>query len=338
MGDLASNHFSEWAIKICSQLKVYVDGDLLTFSDDASFRRYFRFSKNSGGLVFVNAPPEKEDNQSFVRIADALKKSGISCPVVQAFNFNLGYLAVSDLGDRLLLGEIGTDSSSNRVESLYRLAINELLKLQDVSCEIPFFTEKKLIEEMNLFDEWFLTKHLSIKLSKGLQRTLKEIYSFLAKQALDQPQVFVHRDYHSKNLMLSDSFSLAMIDFQDAVIGPVTYDLVSLLKDCYVDLNPSLLRSEADFFRRVLLEKGILESDFPFEEKFDFMGIQRHLKCAGIFARLNLRDRKPKYLSYIPRVLKYLRSSVEKYPEFSEFNQFLVEEVIPSSETFVSIK
>ena len=221
---------------------------------------------------------------------------------------------------------------------MFKLATNELLKLQAVSCEVPFFTEKKLIQEMKLFDEWFLTKHLSIKLSKDVQRILKEIYSFLAKQALDQPQVFVHRDYHSKNLMLSDSFSLAMIDFQDAVIGPVTYDLVSLLKDCYVDLSPSLLHSEANFFRRVLLEKGILDSDFPFEEKFDLMGIQRHLKCAGIFARLNLRDGKHKYLSYIPRVLNYLRCSVEKYPEFSEFNQLLVEEVIPSSEIFVSIK
>ena len=138
--------------------------------------------------------------------------------------------------------------------------------------------------------------------------------------------------------MLSESLSVAMIDFQDAVIGPVTYDLVSLLKDCYVDLSPSLLHSEADFFHQALLKKGTLERDFLFQEKFDFMGIQRHLKCAGIFARLNLRDGKPKYLSHIPRVLNYLRSSVERYSEFDEFNRFLVEEIIPISETFVPIK
>ena len=336
MEDFASNHFSEWAKKICSQLKVQVDGDLLAFSDDASFRRYFRYSKNSGGLVFVNAPPEKEDNHSFVKIAGALKNSGIPCPLVQAFNFDSGYLAVSDLGDRLLLDEI--EKNSNIGGSLYRLAINELLELQDVSCDIPFFTEQKLMEEMSLFDEWFLKKHLSIKPAIDVQRFFKETYSFLAKQALDQPQVFVHRDYHSKNLMLSDSCSLAMIDFQDAVIGPITYDLVSLLKDCYVDMSPALVYSEADFFHRSLVKKGILERDFPFEKKFDFMGIQRHLKCAGIFARLNLRDGKPKYLSYIPRVLNYLKSSVEKYPEFDKFNEFLIEQVMPLSETFKTTK
>ena len=336
MEDFASNHFSEWARNICSQMKVRVDGDLLNFSDDASFRRYFRFSNNSGGLVFVNAPPEKEDNQSFVKIAAALKNSGIPCPLVQAFNFDFGYLAVSDLGNRLFLDEIEKYSSTRG--SLYRLAINELIKMQDITCDIPFYTEKKLLEEMALFDEWFVKNYLLIKPSKSVQRFLKEAYSFLAKQALDQPQVFVHRDYHSKNLMLSESLSVAMIDFQDAVIGPVTYDLVSLLKDCYVDLSPSLLNSEADFFHKALLKKGTLERDFSFQEKFDFMGIQRHLKCAGIFARLNLRDGKPKYLSHIPRVLNYLRSSVERYSEFDEFNRFLVEEIIPISETFVPFK
>ena len=333
MDDFASNHFSEWARNICSQMRVRVDGDLLNFSDDASFRRYFRFSNNSGGLVFVNAPPEKEDNQSFVKIAGALKKSGIPCPVVQAFNFDFGYMAVSDLGDRLFLHEIEKDSSIS--ESLYRVAINELIKMQDVSCDIPFYTEKKLLEEMTLFDEWFVKKYLLIKPSKSVQRFLKEAYSFLAKQALDQPQVFVHRDYHSKNLMLSESLSVAMIDFQDAVIGPVTYDLVSLLKDCYLDLSPSVLYSEAEFFHQALLKKGTLERGFSFQEKFDYMGIQRHLKCAGIFARLNLRDGKPKYLSHIPRVLNYLRSSTEKYSEFDEFTRFLVEEVMPLFETFV---
>ena len=336
MEDFASNHFSEWARNICSQMKVRVDGDLLNFSDDASFRRYFRFSNNSGGLVFVNAPPEKEDNRSFVKIAAALKNSGIPCPLVQAFNFDFGYLAVSDLGNRLFLDEIEKYSSTRG--SLYRLAINELIKMQDITCDIPFYTEKKLLEEMALFDEWFVKNYLLIKPSKSVQRFLKEAYSFLAKQALDQPQVFVHRDYHSKNLMLSESLSVAMIDFQDAVIGPVTYDLVSLLKDCYVDLSPSLLHSEADFFHKALLKKGTLERDFSFQEKFDFMGIQRHLKCAGIFARLNLRDGKPKYLSHIPRVLNYLRSSVERYSEFDEFNRFLVEEIIPISETFVPFK
>ena len=336
MEDFASNHFSEWARNICSQMKVRVEGDLLNFSDDASFRRYFRFSNNSGGLVFVNAPPEKEDNQSFVKIAVALKRSGIPCPLVQAFNFDFGYLAVSDLGDRLFLDEIEKDPITSG--SLYRLAINELIKMQDVSCDIPFYNEKKLLEEMTLFDEWFVKNYLSIKPSKSVQRFLKEVYSFLAEQALDQPQVFVHRDYHSKNLMLSESLSVAVIDFQDAVIGPVTYDLVSLLKDCYVDLSPSLLHSEADFFHQALLKKGILERDFSFQEKFDFMGIQRHLKCAGIFARLNLRDGKPKYLSHIPRVLNYLQSSVERYSEFDEFTRFLVEEIIPISETFVPIK
>ena len=336
MEDFASNHFSEWARNICSQMKVRVEGDLLNFSDDASFRRYFRFSNNSGGLVFVNAPPEKEDNQSFVKIAAALKNSGIPCPLVQAFNFDFGYLAVSDLGNRLFLDEIEKYSSTRG--SLYRLAINELIKMQDITCDIPFYTEKKLLEEMALFDEWFVKNYLLIKPSKSVQRFLKEAYSFLAKQALDQPQVFVHRDYHSKNLMLSESLSVAMIDFQDAVIGPVTYDLVSLLKDCYVDLSPSLLHSEADFFHKALLKKGTLERDFSFQEKFDFMGIQRHLKCAGIFARLNLRDGKPKYLSHIPRVLNYLRSSVERYSEFDEFNRFLVEEIIPISETFVPFK
>ena len=333
MEEYASPHFSAWARQVCVERSIIPEGELLAFSDDASFRRYYRFVPSSTGLVFVNSPPDKEDNESFIKISKVFQEAGLLIPIVEAFDLDMGYLAVTDLGDRIFLDELRNDPS--KVKHLIRLAVNEIFRIQEVSCELPSYSQKKIMEEMRLFDKWFLKQLLGIEVTRKLDNLLSGMYRFLARRAVDQPQVFVHRDYHSRNLMLNEDFSLAMIDFQDAVLGPVTYDLVSLLRDCYFEFDSAHIYEEVEFFRKALLEREIIGEDVPFSEWFDLMGVQRHLKCAGIFSRLNLRDNKPKYLRNIPDVIRYLQEISFKYPELNSFHDFLSSEVIPQTEKFM---
>lgn len=300
--------------------------ELQTVSDDASFRRYFRLEHAGGSLVAVDAPPDKEDNESFVRVQGLLNTAGVVVPEILAFDLSRGFLLLTDLGNRLLLGEL-KQAAETRQKTLYDGALSALLHVAAAKTDgLPAYDEAKLHEEMQLFPDWFLSQQLQLANEKVPQQLLSGAMDLLVANALQQPQVFVHRDFHARNLMLSDTESFAVIDFQDAVVGPVTYDLVSLLKDCYWRLpRPVVLELVETYRIRVAADV----SREQFLRWFDWMGFQRHLKCAGIFSRLNLRDGKPAYLNDIPLVISYLVEVADLYPELNELGGWLKQEIQP---------
>jgi N-acetylmuramate 1-kinase len=327
--DARSAGLAEWARATVSSTNIPRSAVLVPVSDDASFRRYFRFSEGAVGLIFVDAPPEHEDNESFVKISSALCDAGLNCPEVKAFDYSLGYLAVTDLGDRLYLDELMENPSA--MPALYGDAVRAILKLLPVSCDLPPYDARKLKAEMNLFHEWFLEGQLGMKVNSDVARMLEEVYEYLLSSALEQPTGFVHRDFHCRNLMVAAAAAEnpGIIDFQDAVVGPLTYDLVSLYKDCYYRFDRDLVEQVVEDFRQQLAGLGLVASHAPILRWFDLMGAQRHLKCLGIFSRLNLRDGKPGYLADIPLVIDYLIETSAIYPELEALHQWLLAEILP---------
>jgi N-acetylmuramate 1-kinase len=295
-------------------------------SADASFRRYFRITTgDSRTFIAMDAPPGKEDIQPFVRIARRFRSLGLNVPEVVAEDAVQGFLLLSDLGDRHYLSALdGTTAGS-----LYRDAIVALVRLQakgDDPSFLPLYDAEVLRREMELFREWYLARHLGLVLSARQNAALDEVYARLIDSALEQPKVWVHRDYHSRNLMVTDKGNPGVLDFQDAMHGPITYDLVSLLKDCYVAWPRAQIADWVDLYLSLARAEGLPVSDSArFTRWFDWMGAQRHLKAAGIFARLNHRDGKPGYLNDIPRTLGYVVDVASRYPELAAL-QVLLEE------------
>ncbi|HEY0721606.1 MAG TPA: phosphotransferase [Gammaproteobacteria bacterium] len=292
-------------------------------SADASFRRYFRVSFAGESRIVMDAPPDKEDIRPFVAIARRLYAIGLHVPEILAEDEAQGFLLLSDLGSRQYLQEL----NATTVERLYGDAMGALVTLQVCGPregELPPYDHPLLLREMELFREWYLGRHLNLTLGEDEQRMLSESFELLAMNALEQPRVAVHRDYHSRNLMLSEH-NPGILDFQDAVIGPVTYDLVSLLRDCYIAWPREQVESWVLGYHDLALDSGILprRNEEQFMRWFDLMGVQRHLKATGIFARLNHRDGKPGYLNDIPRTLGYVRVVAHSYPELRRFAEFL---------------
>ncbi|HEB63041.1 MAG TPA: aminoglycoside phosphotransferase [Gammaproteobacteria bacterium] len=296
--------------------------DLKPASSDASFRRYFRVDTGTETFIVMDAPPEKEDCQPFVDIAKVLGQAGLNTPRIIAQDLEQGFLLLSDLGSRLFLDELNDDS----VELLYGDALNSLQKLQKIphnSLPLPNYSADLLQQEMMLFHDWFLKQHLAIELSKEERAVLFDAFETLTESALEQPQVWVHRDYHSRNLMVLDKESPGILDFQDAVIGPVTYDLVSLLRDCYIAWPRERVEAwVTTYYQNCDTDLGGV-SGAQFLRWFDLMGVQRHLKAMGIFARLNIRDGKSGYLGDIPRTLAYVREVCGRYEELRRFGKLL---------------
>lgn len=303
-------------------------------SGDASFRRYFRWTDVARGQswIAVDAPPEHENSRQFVKVAQLLER--VNAPRVLAKDFEQGFMLLSDLGDRLYLPLLKEAQASKNIadaDNLYRRAIDSLVEIQQThSTRLPDYDEIMLRTEMELFRDWFLQKHLGLVLSTVEHRLLDTTFNHLIKSAQSQPQVFVHRDYHSRNIMDCDSTDApGIIDFQDAVRGPLTYDLLSLLRDCYIQWSPQQVDNWVDYY----LEQSpaVLEKD-QFIQWFDWMGLQRHIKVAGIFCRLNYRDGKESYLKDILLTLTYIIQQAENYPEMSEFYHWLKEKVVPAFE------
>jgi aminoglycoside/choline kinase family phosphotransferase len=314
-------------------------------SADASFRRYFRVVPDDlrTSYVAMDAPPEQEDCRPFIAIATAMADTGVHVPEIIAINLAAGFLLLSDLGDRQYLPALNDDS----VETLYGDALQALLLLQQAAPPqglLPAYSRELLLAEMNLFPEWFIRGYLNLAIAPEINEQLNTLFQKLADQALAQPQVWVHRDYHSRNLMLLDAGDMAgrksgivkynpgILDFQDAVVGPVCYDLVSLLRDCYVHWPATRVEGwVSDYYNR-LLERRLLPAGTSlseFRRWFDWMGVQRHLKAIGIFARLKLRDDKPGYISDIPRTLRYILQVGQRYPELAPLQSWLESDVVP---------
>ncbi len=302
----------------------YKSYTLAPASADASFRRYFRLQDkiNADSKIIMDAPPDKEDSHPFIKIAQSFHALGLNVPEVYAQNFELGFFLLSDLGCIDYLQSLNGKNATQ----LYQDAIEALITLQcKNTLSLPPYDAPLLHQEMNLFVDWYLAKHRQIVLDTSEQQMIDSVFTVLAESALSQPQVCVHRDYHCRNLMRTDKNNPGVLDFQDAVIGPVSYDLVSLLRDCYVDWPADKVSAWSRYYFERAVDKGVLkEVGFPrFERWFDLMGLQRHLKAIGIFARLNYRDGKAGYLKDIPRTLAYVAAVSEKYSEFKAFNLFV---------------
>lgn len=311
---------------LATQLPVPPD-EVAPASSDASFRRYFRVRYNGHSRIVMDAPPDKEDCQPFIAVAGALRALGLQAPEVLATDLKQGFLLLTDLGSRQYLAVLDETS----VETLYGDALAALARLQtggDPATELlPPYEAALLEREMELFREWFLGRHLGLVLNADEQRILDCTFARLRDNALAQPSVWVHRDYHSRNLMVTEQGNPGVLDFQDAVVGPVTYDLVSLLRDCYIAWPRARVEAWALAHRAQLQALGLrgVGEEAQFLRWFDLMGVQRHLKAIGIFARLNHRDGKPGYLGDIPRTLGYVLEVAERYPELAALHRLLVD-------------
>lgn len=309
-------------------------GDALqvkALSGDASFRRYFRVSHHQQTYMAVDSPPQTENNQAFVLVARLLAAHSLNAPQIIACDFDQGFMLQSDLGNQLLLPLLSPD----RANSLYALAMNALLTIQRIPRQafhlLPCYDSQALNDEMQLFPEWFLSRHLELELSAQEEALVASVFARLTLRALAQPQVLVHRDYHSRNLMLLADQQLGIIDFQDAVLGPISYDLVSLLKDCYIQWpEPQVQQWCFDYFHHPLHQWLNNYSFEDFFKDFEWMGMQRHIKVLGIFCRLFYRDSKPGYLKDLPLTFDYLLKAVARYPELSDFHAFLLQRVFPA--------
>ena len=289
--------------------------DIRPASADASFRRYFRVTAGGASFIAMDAPPGKEDIHPYVRIARRFHALGLNVPEILEEDMAQGFLLLSDLGDRLYLAHLNESS----VERLYGDALGALVVLQagtgTESGFLPDYDAALLHREMELFREWYLGRHLGLDLTRAQHGVLDDAFELLARSALAQPRVWVHRDYHSRNLMVTAVNNPGILDFQDAVLGPVTYDLVSLLRDCYIAWPRARVEEWVKGYHDLALQSGLPvgADDAVFLRWFDLMGVQRHLKATGIFARLNHRDGKPGYLQDIPRTLGYVHEVGARY-------------------------
>jgi N-acetylmuramate 1-kinase len=286
-------------------------------SADASFRRYFRVWLDDKTFIAMDAPPSHEDCQPFLHVARLFLEAGVNVPRILMQDLSQGFLLLTDLGDTTYLTALPRGDAG----ALYRDALAALTSIQLASRpgELPSYDEGRLMAEMRLFPDWYIDKHLQATLSAGQKESLESTFRLVLANNLNQPRVFVHRDYHSRNLMLSDP-NPGILDFQDAVYGPITYDLVSLFKDAYIAWDEEqvldwIIRHYWEPARRLGLP---VAGDFAaFYRDYEWMGVQRHIKVLGIFARLYHRDGKAGYLNDMPLVMRYLRQACERYRELN---------------------
>ena len=305
---------------------------LIPLTGDAGFRRYFRFSYQNKTYIAVDAPVNLSNNLAFVNVQKTLQQVGINVPKMIALDLEQGFLCLSDFGDSLLAETLTLENMSR----YYALALTELKKV--LTCEatelgsLPQYDEQFIITELTIFSDWLLEQHLGIYLTATEQSALNLCFKLLVSAITEQPKVFMHRDYHSRNIMLLADDKLGIIDFQDAVQGPVSYDLVSLLRDCYVRWPNELIMPLVEDYRQQV------QAHFPDEniskEKwqywFDLTGLQRHLKASGIFARLHHRDNKSGYLADIPLTLTYIQDVSGQYDKLDFLYQLVKKRVIPA--------
>ena len=305
--------------------------ELSVASADASFRRYFRIRHNGQSWIAMDAPPDKEDIKPFIKVATAFHSINVNVPEIFAYDLAQGFMLIEDFGHQCYQDLL----TAANAEKLYADAMKALLELQThtkpTDVTFPPYDNALLMREMQLFIDWFLIKHLAIDIDSIQQSILTNTFEELAANALAQPQLWVHRDYHSRNLMVIDEDNPGIIDFQDAVVGAVTYDLVSLLRDCYIAWPLAQVESWVMSYLSQLQARGICSQvdEAQFMKWFDLMGMQRHLKAIGIFSRLNYRDGKAGYLADIPRTLNYVRYVATKYPEFEDFHRLLADRILP---------
>ena len=352
MADSRQAKLTQWVTEVFQQLmpEERSEASLSLVSGDASFRRYFRVRLGDSSFVVVDAPPEQEDSKTFVHISNMLRDAGVSAPKVFSANYELGFMLLDDFGDQLyvdVLLNLQAAGQAKEINSLYEMAIDSLLDIQArVDKErLDPYSKSELHREMALFEEWFCRELLELELDDAENKIIAETLDFLAEAALSQEQLVVHRDYHSRNLMVLDPLvfgedsSPGIIDFQDAVRGAYTYDLVSLLRDAYICWDAKLVDSWALYYLEQAQSSGLIHAvdASQFLRDFDLMGLQRQLKVMGIFARLSIRDNKPRYLADIPQVIHYFLEVSQRYTELKPFLDWFKRRVLPIAETKLKI-
>jgi len=305
---------------------------LTAISGDASFRSYFRVSLPQQSYVLMDAPWPQEDCGRFVLVQQSLQQAGLSVPDIVAQDLSHGFLLLSDLGDQLLQPLLTLQS----LDQWYSQALALLTQVRQVTATakgpLPAFDQSFLLRELMICPEWFLATHLKLSLTEQDWLVWQHSFELLIQSALEQPQVGMHRDFHSRNLMPQPNGQLALIDFQDMVIGPISYDLVSLLKDCYIKWPRATVLPFVEAFYLQLQASSQLSVDVSltqFIRWFDLIGLQRHIKVLGIFCRLYHRDQKAGYMADLPRVLAYVLESCGLYAEFQPLAHWLEQHVVP---------
>ncbi len=304
-------------------------------SADASFRRYLRIDTTTGETrIVMDAPPDKENCQPFVQVADLMQAAGLRAPQVLDWQREDGFMLLTDLGDRTMMSAINpADPQANL--PLYLQAVDTLVQWQQASRpgELPIYDEALLRRELSLFPDWYLAQHKLLKVEGQKRQTLDKAFDLIVQRNLAAPQVYVHRDFMPRNLMMPfQSEQFGVLDFQDAVYGPVTYDIASLMRDAFLSWEEDFVLDVTIRYWEKARKVGLMDfedwhSDFgAFYRAVEWMGLQRHLKVAGIFARLTLRDSKPKYLADAPRFIAYIRATASRYRELTPLLR-LVDEV-----------
>lgn len=322
--DVRLEQLTEWV----NTLPAWQGANLAPASADASFRRYFRVSKDGNTAIAMDAPPDKENCAPFVDITARLHNAAVAAPELYAQNLLDGFLLLEDFGNEPLLKALDPLNA----DSLYESAMDTLLRVQQADVEgLPEYSTEFLRREVDLMPEWFLQKHLGLAPEDIPFKLIETTFNNLIEAVLEQPVAFVHRDYHSRNLMLAHANKLGVIDYQDAVWGPITYDLVSLLRDCYVVWPQQRVKRWALAFHKEAIVEGVLPpvDEVSFMRWFDLMGLQRHLKVLGIFSRLNHRDGKAGYLKDLPLTLSYVLSIGSQHPETCRLVEWMRQARIP---------
>ncbi len=287
---------------------------------DASFRRYYRLSFQEKSYIIMDAPPDSEPLDSFIAVAHLFESIGLKTPKIHECDRRLGFLLLEDFGDALLLGCL----TAARADALYKQAIDQLIMMQQCKTAVlPLCDDAHIQQELCLFQHWFLEKYTQLALTSNEKVLLEGTFRCITNLLAQQPRVVIHRDYHARNIMVCPhDGTLALLDFQDAMLGPIAYDLVSLLKDCYIQWPRDKVLTWVEYFYK----KSSSAQQYSLQDfikAFDYCGLQRHLKVLGVFSRLHLRDNKSNYLQDLPLTLHYVKECLERYPELSSFNDFV---------------
>jgi len=347
--DQRKTKLTNWAMgQIAELMLAHGKSELSVVSGDASFRRYFRLTYGNDRFILVDAPPAHENCTAFVVVADLFRAAGMNTPKVLAVDYDQGFMLLQDFGDKLFLPVLqnallagASEEVLADAEKLYDSAIKALIRLQKNAPvkDLADYDRALLHREMLLFEEWFCSGLLGHKLTAAERDTINSVFQFLEDEALAQPVVAVHRDYHSRNLMIPTAsdrkpeLTPGVIDFQDAVAGPYTYDLISLLRDCYIKWPTAKVYARAMSYLRLAQDEGIVAAELnadTFKRHLDLMGLQRHLKVLGIFSRLSIRDHKPQYLGDLPLVIDYTVEVLEQYPELAKFTAWFKGKILPA--------
>ncbi len=316
--DVRLNKLGEWTRQV---LRTDVL-EIAPASADASFRRYFRMCKGNETFICMDAPPEKEDVRPFIKVAGLLQAAGVNVPRIIAEDVANGYLLLSDLGTQTFLDVL----NESNADELFSSAIDALIRWQQASQAgvLPDYDEALLRRELSLFPDWYIARHLQVELNEAQRATLEKMFALIVRNNLAQASVFVHRDYMPRNLMVSKP-NPGVLDFQDAVYGPISYDVASLFRDAFISWPEArVIDWAARYWQRARHADLPVPEDFgQFYRDLEWMGLQRHLKVLGIFARINYRDGKPKYLADTPRFLTYVRQVGERYDDLRPLMKLL---------------